>query len=292
MATKIIKVEFDLPLPNEYLVDHGYDKGNSRKYTYHGPDKIYLQIGQDGSEKYGPLTEDDIADGRPQPLDVVEWFEVDCTKYPLVCQLRGPIVNESQEISGPIGPDGKTPNPQKGAAAGSVKAHPQSPDLDGYERYVYSLPILPKFIHDPLSVKVVDGVPVVRPFTVNECVLGVDREFTITDLRIHRNQMLNASDSSISSDMPEFAVNAFKTFRQGLRDWPDLVETKKIPVHIALKMAPIHPDTNTPNVGVGAYAAAAAGDARAAEIKSRQEELRELAEEEGRKQMERAKYKG
>ena len=61
MATQIIKVEFDLPLPDEYMVDHNRAQLKSRKYTYHGPDKIYLQIGADGYEKYGPLTEDDKA---------------------------------------------------------------------------------------------------------------------------------------------------------------------------------------------------------------------------------------
>lgn len=292
MATKIIKVEFDLPLPDEYLVNHSYDKGNSRKYTYHGPDKVYLQIGSDGYEKYGPLTEDDIADGRPMPADVVDWFEVDCTKYPLICQLRGPIVNESQEVSGPILPDGETPNPQTGAAAGSVQAHPQSPKMDGYEQYMYSLPILPKFIFDPLSVRVVDGEPIARPFSVVECVLGTSREIDVTDLRIHRNSMLASSDAAIGPDMPTSMVDAYKTYRQKLRDWPELVETHGIPAHIAAKMQPIHPETNTPNVGVGAIAAALSSDPKYTAIQEKQKELQRLAEEEGLKQMERAKYKG
>lgn len=293
MATEIIKVEFDLPLPNDYLVDHEYDQGKSRKYTYHGPDKVYLQIGADGYEKYGPLTADDIADGRPMPADVVEWFEVDCNEYPLICQLRGPIIDESQEVSGPVLADGVTPNPQTGAAAGSVEAHPQSPKLDGYEQYRYSLPVLPKFIFDPLSVRVVDGVPQARPFSVMECVLGTSREIDVTDIRIKRNEMLVSSDASISTDMPTAIVDAWKDYRQNLRDWPKLVEEQGIPAHIAAKMQPIHPDTNTPGgVGVGALAAMAESDPVQAAIKAKLEQRRLESEAEGLAQMERAKYKG
>jgi len=70
----IISVEFDLPLPNDFLVDHSFSEGKSRKYTYHGPDKIYLQIGEDGTEKHGPLEAADIMDGRPIPANVVDWY--------------------------------------------------------------------------------------------------------------------------------------------------------------------------------------------------------------------------
>lgn len=292
MATKIIKVEFDLPLPNEYLVDHEFNLGKSRKYTYHGPDKIYLQVGEDGYEKYGPLTEDDIADGRPMPADVVEWHEVDCTVHPLICQLRGPIVNESQEISGPIGPDGKTPNPQTGDSAGAVVAHPQSPNIAGFEQYHYSLPILPKFVWDPLSVRVVDGEPVARPFKVTECLFGQDLDIDVTDIRMKRNEMLSASDNAISSDMPTAMVDAWKDYRQNLRDWPTLVETHGIPAIIAAKMPPLHPDTNTPYVGVGAIAASLAADPKVAAVEAKRLANQERIEAEGLAQMERAKYKG
>ena len=77
MATNI-SVEYDLPLPNDYMVDHAFTDGKTRKSTYDGPDKIWLQIGADGTEKAGPLNEDDILDGRPMPADVVEWKEIDC----------------------------------------------------------------------------------------------------------------------------------------------------------------------------------------------------------------------
>ena len=57
MATKIISQGWQLPLPNSFLVDHSFSDGKQRDQTYDGPDKIYLQIGADGAEKYGPLTE-------------------------------------------------------------------------------------------------------------------------------------------------------------------------------------------------------------------------------------------
>ena len=97
MATQQIRVEYDLALPNSFLVDHGTSDGNTRTSVYDGPDKIYLQIGADGREVAGPLTEDDIADGRPMPGDCVDWFEVDCATNPLICQLRGPVIDELAE---------------------------------------------------------------------------------------------------------------------------------------------------------------------------------------------------
>ena len=100
MATKIISQGWQLALPNSFLVDHSFSDGKQRDQTYDGPDKIYLQIGADGKEKYGPLTEDDIADGRPKPADVVQWYEVDCARsnlHSLICQLRGPVIDEKEE---------------------------------------------------------------------------------------------------------------------------------------------------------------------------------------------------
>ena len=88
MATKIISQGWQLSLPNSFLVDHSFSDGKQRDQTYDGPDKIWLQIGADGKEKYGPLTEDDIADGRPKPADVVQWYEVDCARsnlHTLIC---------------------------------------------------------------------------------------------------------------------------------------------------------------------------------------------------------------
>ena len=56
MATKIISQGWQLSLPNSFLVDHSFSDGKQRDQTYDGPDKIWLQIGADGKEKYGPLT--------------------------------------------------------------------------------------------------------------------------------------------------------------------------------------------------------------------------------------------
>ena len=56
MATKIISQGWQLALPNSFLVDHSFSDGKQRDQTYDGPDKIFLQIGADGKEKYGPLS--------------------------------------------------------------------------------------------------------------------------------------------------------------------------------------------------------------------------------------------
>ena len=59
-----ISFDFEFPLPNDFLVDHSQSQGKTKTMTYHGPDKIFLYIDKEtGKEKYGPVTEDDLADG-------------------------------------------------------------------------------------------------------------------------------------------------------------------------------------------------------------------------------------
>ncbi len=220
-----ISVEFDLPLPNEFLVDHSFSQGKIRKYTYHGPDKIYLQIGEDGTEKYGPLTAEDIADGRPVPLDVVEWFEVDCTENPLACQLRAPIVNELQEnYTG-------------------EEFHPGSPEIEGYDRYSYPTPLMPGDIFDKLNVKVVDGKVEVTAYTPQEKLHGIVRDLTWDDIRKHRDMMLRLSDGQLADDMPLDLQEEWKEYRQKLRDLPTVMQEAGVEPNIAYYMFPIQPSS-------------------------------------------------
>ena len=146
MATKIISQGWQLSLPNDFLTDHSFSDGKYRDQTYDGPDKIFLQINAEGKEVYGPLTEDDIADGRPKPLDVVQWYEVDCARsnlHTLICQLRGPVINEKEEDRG----------------AGSDVFHAGSPDMtaDGYERFSYSSTLFPDDIYNFESIVVANA---------------------------------------------------------------------------------------------------------------------------------------
>lgn len=218
-----ISVEFDLPLPNEFLVDHSFSEGKTRKYTYHGPDKIYLQIGEDGTEKYGPLTAEDIADGRPVPADVVEWFEVDCTENPLACQLRAPIVNDLQEDYT------------------NDAYHPGSPEVPGYDRYSYSLPLMPADVFDKWNVKVVDGEIKLSVYTVSEKLHGKPEDLTWSDIRNHRDMMLGMSDGQIADDMPQSLKDEWMEYRQKLRDLPTVLEDAGIDPNIAYYMFPLQP---------------------------------------------------
>ena len=224
----IISVEFDLPLPNDFLVDHSFSEGKSRKYTYHGPDKVWLQIGEDGIEKYGPLEASDIADGRPIPADVVEWFEVDCREYPLICQLRAGIINELQEDY-----TGK-------------EWHPQSPEIEGYERWSYATPLMPTDIFDKWTCKVVDGVPTVHAYTANEKLHDKEEPITWDDIRDHRDKMLKASDTEIAEDMPEELKQKWMAYRQLLRDLPTTLESAGVPPAIAYYMFPPTADYKDP----------------------------------------------
>ena len=219
-----ISVEFDLSLPNSFLVDHSQTEGKTRKFTYHGPDKIYLQLGEDGTEKHGPLSEEDIDDGRPIPADVVDWYEVDCSTNPLICQLRGPIIDELQE-----------------ERDGEEVPHPGSPLIEGYPQLKYQLPLMPDDIYDRRSVKLVDGTLTVREWAVAEKLLDKQEFLTWDDVRKHRNQLLEGSDSRVTTDMPTELQDAWKAYRQKLRDLPAVMEAAGVEPSVAFYMFPDQP---------------------------------------------------
>jgi hypothetical protein len=226
MATKQIRVEYQLALPNEFLVDHEITDGNTRTAVYNGPDKIYLQIGADGTEKHGPLTEDDIMDGRPMPADVVEWFEVDCTTNPLVCELRGQPVDELQE------------------EYTSEEFHAKTPEIEGYPRLKYALPLMPSDIYDKskLTVDLDSGEIDVPRFTVSEKLLDRAEFLTWDQIREKRDSMLEATDMKVSVDMPSALVDEWKVYRQKLRDFPATMQASGVEPSWAYYMMPQSPD--------------------------------------------------
>ena len=224
MASQQIRVEYDLALPNEFLVDHSTSDGNTRTAVYDGPDKIYLQIGADGREVSGPLTEDDIADGRPMPADCVDWLEVDCATNPLVCQLRGPVVDELEEEY-----TGET-------------VHPQSPDIDGYPQFSYGTPIMPGDIYKKDSLRVVDGEIEFQRYTVSEKLIDQEDDYTWDDIRKKRNEMLANCDMRTAGDLPADLLEQWKAYRVKLRNFPSTMQDNNVPPNIAYYMFPEDPD--------------------------------------------------
>lgn len=230
----ITSKKFTYSLPNEFMVDHSFSQGKYREYTYWGPEKIYLQISrEDNKEKYGPLTEKDKADGRPIPLDCY-LFEINVHDYPLIMQLRAPVVNENQEIHD-----------------GDVIYHPLSPDIEGYTRLSYQLPLLPDDIYNKSSLEIIDNIPVVKHFTVIQKILGSNRleEYTWDEIRKQRDAMLDSSDGSVAEDMPDALKNEFKTYRQRLRDLPAIMQANNVSPTIAKFMFPDHPHSKRPIKG-------------------------------------------
>jgi len=221
----IISISYQLPLPNNFLVDHSQSEGKTRTCTYDGPDKIYLQIGEDGIETHGPLTAEDLMDGRPIPLDAT-LFEIDCTEYPLICQLRAPIVPLVQETRGT-----------------EIIPHPHSPIIEGYPQFKYALPLFPEDVYNRYSVKVIDGLPTLQVWTAIQKLLDKDTPMTWEDIRDHRTKMLNNSDSQIAEDMPQYVKDVWKEYRQRLRDLPGVLEAAGVPPSIAYYMFPLTPDT-------------------------------------------------
>jgi hypothetical protein len=233
MATKIISHTWNLPLPNDFLVDHSFSDNKSRTAVYDGPDKLYLQLGADGKEKYGPLTEDDIADGRPRPADVVEWFEVDCAANDtntLICQLRGPVIDEKEEERG----------------TGEV-VHAGSPDLGtDYPRLSYATPLMTDDIYNYESIKKnASNQLEITAFSVREKINGADVDLTWDNIRGMRNRNLESSDGSVATDMPTSMSDEWKAYRTKLRDFPKKMLDAGVHPNIAQSMFPQEP-FNTP----------------------------------------------
>lgn len=227
----MISVNYELPLPNEFLIDHSHSEGKTRTCTYDGPDKLYLYIGEDGLENHGPVTAEDLEDGRPCPADATI-FELDCTTYPLICQLRGPVMPHTQE-----------------SRSTEEVIHPQSPKIEGYPQFTYSLPLFPEDIYNRYSVKIIDGQPSLQVWTAIQKLLDRDTPMSWDEIREHRNKMLSNSDSQLAEDMPENVKTVWKIYRQKLRDLPGIMEAAGVPPSIAYYMFPNTPDTLTVSEG-------------------------------------------
>ncbi len=234
MATKIISHAWKMKLPNNFLVDHSFSDNKTRDCTYDGPDKIYLQLGADGKEKYGPLTEDDIADGRPRPADVVEWFEVDCAASDtnaLICQLRGPVIDEKEEERG----------------TGEV-IHQGSPNISAdYPRFSYSTPLMSDDVYDFNTIKKNGSNQLeISAFSVQEKINGATEDLTWDNIRSLRDRVLQNSDGTIAEDMPDALKDKWKTYRQKLRDFPATMAGASVEPNIAQFMMPEEPEFSPP----------------------------------------------
>ena len=234
-----IELNYDMPIPNEYLVDHSFSEGKTIPCNYHGPDKLWLHIEKEtGKEKYGPLTAEDMADGRPCPLDCY-FYELDCIEYPLIAQLRAPIINELQ--------DDFTER----------KPHPQSPKIDGYPQYTYGWPLKPEDVWDRFSVQIIDGKPAIKAFSVAQRMFGKDTLMPWDNVRAKRDMDLRLSDAQVAEDMPQSLKDEYFAYRQLLRDFPTVMQENNVPPHIAYFMMPEHPHNSLPTMGdrMGTYSA-------------------------------------
>jgi len=219
----LIEVDYEFGLPDEYMVDHSQNQGKTRTATYDGPDKLYLIIDNEtGKEAMGPITAEEKADGRPVP-EGCRYVEIDCVENPLLCQLRGPVIDEAEEDYT------------------EEVFHPQSPAIEGYDRLSYQLPLQPADIYDKFGIIVDSNNNVTIPTrTVTDVFLGED----VGDLpdwnfiRKHRDALLSNSDSEIADDMPESLKTEWRNYRQLLRDLPDVMMANNVPPHVALFMFP------------------------------------------------------
>lgn len=227
----LIEVDYEFGLPNEYMIDHSQSQGKTRIATYDGPDKLYLIVDNaTGKEAMGPITAEEKADGRPVP-DGCRYVEIDCVENPLLCQLRGPVIDEAEEDYT------------------EEVFHPQSPEITGYERFTYQLPLQPSDVYDGLNITIDNNDNVVIPTrSVTDVFLGEDvGELPDWDfVRQHRDTLLKNSDSELADDMPETLKAEWRKYRQLLRDLPTVMQDNNVPAHVALFMFPDVPFSTPP----------------------------------------------
>ncbi len=220
----MVQFDYTYDIPNELCVDHSFTDGNTRTATYDGPDKLFFIVNNTtGKEELGPVTEIEKNDGRPIPEDC-RYVEVDCITNPVLCQLRGPIIDEEEEDhTGEATPTGVT-------------------DITGYAKFTYQTPILPYQYHDVEKVVFAsDDSYTIGIKEPRDTVMGLDieRDVTWADVRAKRDILLKNSDSEVVDDMPADLKNQWKDYRQRLRDWPNAMQTANIPPLFAYYMQPI-----------------------------------------------------
>ena len=69
--------------------------------------------------------------------------------------------------------------------------------------------------------------------------IDVERDLTWDDVRAKRDSLLKNSDAEIVDDMPTDLKNAWKDYRQRLRDWPNTMQSNGSPPLFAYYMEPI-----------------------------------------------------
>lgn len=222
----MLQFDFTYNVPNELGVDHTFTDGNTRTTTYDGPDKLWFIVENDtGREHIGPITTVEKNDGRPVP-EGCRYVEIDAIDHPLLCQLRGPIVDEEEED-------------HTGAARPSTVTK-----VAGYQDFTLQTPVLPYQVYNPLNVTFnSDGTYTLPVRTPEELVTGIDGHegLTYADLRLKRDALLKNSDSEITDDMPAALKTEWQNYRTRLRDWPSAMENANNPALFAYYMEPRMP---------------------------------------------------
>ena len=160
-------------------------------------------------------------------------FEVDCTEYPLICQLRAPVINERQEDR----------------SVDDEIRHPDCPDMtaQGYRTFTYNETLFVEDIYDGSTVRVIDGVPTVHAFTVNEKMIGREDDLTWDEIRAIETLFLKVVIILLQRTCSTDMKNTWKAYRQKLRDLPGDLETAGVSPNIAYYMFPSQPFFTTPD---------------------------------------------
>lgn len=189
---KITKT-FTYDLPDDYLSTER-TQDNTGPHTYTGPDKIWVFVNKETLKwqqgRY--LTEDNDGADYPTPLDCHKVM-IDCATDPLMCHIFG--ADEARYHYG-----------------SQPTVTETLPDGEVYTR-IADIP--PDHTHD---FETVTYDPVTNTWTTP----WREPHVTWADVRIHRNGLLLATDHSAPDDAPAARRVAFETYRQKLRDMPQV----------------------------------------------------------------------
>ena len=223
-----IEKTFQYPIWDKWR-ENSFTEGRMGTHTYKGPEFLTLEVGSDPkSEDYGKecgwcmWEKRDLE--RPTGADIMR-ITVDCNENPLLCEI---VNDEGREDMVAM---------RRGREWKILWDAPE-----GYMDVEYTDEVEPRDVYDEHNVE--------YDFDKKEWKLnihdweatGCDRSLTWAQVRDARDAALHETDAKVGmDDAPESLVNAWKDYRQRLRDLPAVMEAKGYQPWQAVQLFPVMP---------------------------------------------------
>lgn len=223
-----VSVEFTYPIWDEWR-KNSFTQGRTGTFTYNGPEFLTFEVNNDpDSEDYGKESgwclwlKSDLE--RPAGADITR-VTVDCKENPLLCEIgndegREDLIMMRRQRDWEILWDAP----------------------DGYPDVEYTDELEPRDIYNDADIT--------YDFNTGEFNIGVrdwvatgsKMDLTWQEVRDLRDQMLHESDAKVGmSDAPDDIQEAWKVYRQRLRDLPSLMQERGYEPWQAVMMFPNQP---------------------------------------------------